>query len=404
MKQLLYCLICITQIFFMSCNESVLNTNEPDNKISPHSQVIKTMDEAISIAIDAAERLYPTKSRGASRSALKTNVKSITNPFSRAGQNDTLLYVVNFDNEKGYAIIPATYIDKKVLAVIEKGSYDPEKGSNNPGLNYFMDAAINYTANAPVNPLGYGDIIIVKPGDLHPAFDLRYDTITHLQIKPRLDGVEWGQTGIYSVYCPEVAPKKRYTGCIPTAIASIVTYVNKITKHNSSFTFTFPKNTFGTQRINWDELFLHKCQFAVYNRPDGTKAEQNQLCLESFSYNTHNLIAALMRQIGYDGDADYKETSTSVNSSKCKPLLGKYLPDHNITNFKDFDFESAKTSLLRCILLMAGGNHAWVADGYNQLDYRKYYAEWDFTKKEWNVLENRIYYEHFIHFCWGWTV
>ena len=70
-----------------------------------------------------------------------------------------------------------------------------------------MDAAINYTANAPVNPLGYGDIIIVKPGDLHPAFDLRYDTITHLQIKPRLDGVEWGQTGIYSVYCPEVAPK-----------------------------------------------------------------------------------------------------------------------------------------------------------------------------------------------------
>ena len=81
MKQLLYCLICITQIFFMSCNESVLNTNEPDNKISPHSQVIKTMDEAISIAIDAAERLYPTKSRGASRSALKTNVKSITNPF-----------------------------------------------------------------------------------------------------------------------------------------------------------------------------------------------------------------------------------------------------------------------------------------------------------------------------------
>lgn len=30
---------------------------------------------------------------------------------------------------------------------------------------------------------------------------------------------------------------------------------------------------------------------------------------------------------------------------------------------------------------MAGGNHAWVADGYNQLDYRKYYAEWDFTKK-----------------------
>ena len=116
MRKILFSFICISSVFLLSCNESGLNIDEP-NTIETHTYANKSMSEAISIAIDAAERLYPTQSRGYAHTASINNVRSVINHLSRAGENDTLLYVVNFDNNEGYAIIPAPNIDKKVLAV-----------------------------------------------------------------------------------------------------------------------------------------------------------------------------------------------------------------------------------------------------------------------------------------------
>ncbi len=259
MRKILFSFICISSVFLLSCNESGLNIDEP-NTIETHTYANKSMSEAISIAIDAAERLYPTQSRGYAHTASINNVRSVINHLSRAGENDTLLYVVNFDNNEGYAIIPAPNIDKKVLAVVGNGSYYPEKGTDNPGFKYFMEAAKSYASNAPINPLGYGDPVIVIPGDLHPAYKLEYDTLAHYEVKPRLDGMEWGQTGIYNIFCPRIDEVRAATGCVPTAIASIITGVKKVSDGTSSFSFTFPDNTFGTQSINWNELSLHKRQ------------------------------------------------------------------------------------------------------------------------------------------------
>jgi hypothetical protein len=108
-----------------------------------------------------------------------------------------------------------------------------------------------------------------------------------------------------------------------------------------------------------------------------------------------------MRQIGYDGNAKYG-TNTQVAKDKCKSLLEKYLVGHKISKFTDFNFDRAKSSLNTCVLLMAGSGHAWVADGYDQLDYHKYSAKWDFTNKVWIVQTDRAYSDRLVHFCWGW--
>lgn len=398
--------VCIPLVFLLACDDSDQILHD-QNLINSTPSFNKTLDEAVSIGIDAAERLFPNQSRVITHTASVKNVKTITSPNSRSGNKDTLLYIVNFDNEQGYAIIPAPNIDKNVLAVVENGYYDPEKGSDNPGFNYFIDAAISYTSNE--KEIIKIDTTFQKPGPeiFHPSFDLKIDTIAHYQIKPRLEGIEWGQTGIYGAYCPNGV-----SGCLPTAIASIITYINKITNHQSNFTFSFPNNSFGTYPIDWNELFLHKRRYCEYKRANGSIVVQNQVCLESYSLSAHNLIGALMRQIGYDGDANYKsyedvtKNNTSVADSKSQPLLEKYLPGHKVSKFKDFSFSAAQSSLNNCILLMKGqssaGGHAWVADGYDQLDYHKYYAEWDFNSKSWNVITNRNYSDRLVHFCWGW--
>lgn len=401
MKKLIPTLLLITLILF-ACEQS--GDIQLDSGIASNDEQIQiiTPENAIIIATKAAEHLYPSKSRSESRTVSDGNLKIITSGISRGNQNDTLLYVVNFDNNNGYAIVPAVDIDKDVLAVVETGSYDPEIGSDNPGLNLYLEAAVDYTMNhssmSKKTPITIDTLHKpVTEDDLHPAFDYRYDTIHHWSIKPQLEGMRWGQDKIYGTECPN-----KITGCVPTAIASIITAVKKNIKAEA-FTFTYPDNKLNTCHVDWNNAFKHKGQPDTILLLDQTIKELEWECGEYDSRIVHLFIASLMRQIGYDGKADYKNGKTSVAKSKCQDLLNKYLPDKTISKFKDYTYVKAQTDLNTCILLMGGDGHAWVADGYDQLDWYEYFAEWDFTNKQWIVKKDRPYSRKLIHFCWGWN-
>ena len=54
--------------------------------------------------------------------------------------------MVNFANDGGFAIIAADRNCDDVLAVTESGHYDPEAGTDNPGLQIFMERAVGYAS------------------------------------------------------------------------------------------------------------------------------------------------------------------------------------------------------------------------------------------------------------------
>lgn len=121
---------------FFSCTQAGDEPTIPkaDIEINPKIQSV------IALANSEAERLFPAESRAEEREATASGIKTICNRESR-GQNDTLIYVVNYEDNKGFALISAVDDSQPVLAVVPNGSYDPEIGTDNPGFNLFMDAA-----------------------------------------------------------------------------------------------------------------------------------------------------------------------------------------------------------------------------------------------------------------------
>lgn len=382
-----FVVLSVCALFFLSCNEEI--TPEESSIQTPQSETVKSEIlspmEAAMLAQREAERLFSVSSRSSFRNVSMENVKVITNIGSRASVQDTLMYVVNFNDETGYAIIGARRDHKNMLALIDKGSYNPETGTDNPGLKFFLGAAESYLTSdsEPEDSIPDNPILDVYPSKEHR------DTITNQQVAPKFNGLAWGQTGFYGEYCPN-----GIAGCVPVAIGTIKTYLRKKYNGTTTESFDFPERPYSSTTINWNEIFAHK----------------NYLnCRESEIETTHTAIAALLRQIGKDANASYNSESTPVTGSNAKNEVVRQFSDQKVSGVTDFNFYTIKTALNTGIVYMQGSvqnsnnGHAWVADGYKHLVIKH-------SDEIWNPATNRFdkaepYYSNYlyIHFCWGWN-
>lgn len=386
MKKIISILFIISMVF-IGCNEDTMlrEASTPSFPNTNTKSVTLTPTEAVALAQRAADKLFPSKSRNSSRTAALENVKTIRTQSSRANGSDTLMYVVNYNDEAGYALIGARRDRKNVLAVIDKGSYDPEIGSDNPGLNLFLGAAETYLNDnyEPEDAIPEDTIY-----EVYPSHEWR-DTVIH-KVNPKFDGLAWGQKGLYGMYCPN-----QTAGCVPVAIGSIKTYLRKVYNGSTYEGFNFSGRPYSTSTINWNELFAHK---------------SNLYCYETDAENTHIAIAAILRQIGKDVDANYTSSGTGVSKSNAKKGIEQQFSDMKVSGFSDFSYYSIKGALNFGIVYMRGdevnpdlGGHAWVADGYTEMDIT---VEQEF----WNPWTNRFdkqmpysYSDRYLHFCWGWN-
>ena len=159
----------------VSCAQDaqILVTDESEPKIG-----IRTPREAI----DIATKILTEGSIGTRSEALTVQDVTVISGVSSRSNSDTLIYAVNFSDEKGYALISASYASKPVIGFVEEGSYVEEKALKNPSYNFFLGAAKEYVAGtmAP-NAVGVIDSVY---------FNLDLLTPETKSIKP-LNLVEW---------------------------------------------------------------------------------------------------------------------------------------------------------------------------------------------------------------------
>lgn len=145
-------LLFITGIFaigaFMSCSgdEPKMAGTDADSSVREQFSAntnLRTLEEAAAIVRANMGILGETGSRsGTVRSFSPSSAKMVVNyGKSRAQLPDTLMYVFNFDNDEGFAVVAADRRLEGLIAITEKGSYDPAVGTDNPGLQYYMTAA-----------------------------------------------------------------------------------------------------------------------------------------------------------------------------------------------------------------------------------------------------------------------
>ena len=176
----------------------VLNESMPQTEL----YYARTPEEARLCALDAYSRFY-----GVSRSTPKIkNVRTFSSSRGRSSENiDTAFYIVNLDNNDGYAVIAANRSIEPVLAITESGNIESLDSVESPGAKIFFDELFSLNANPifqgkPIND----SISTIQPnpwwtgsGDNgenpNPVPQYKTEvTITHDDVAPRAP-YSWGQ-------------------------------------------------------------------------------------------------------------------------------------------------------------------------------------------------------------------
>ena len=214
-------------ISLASCgeNDALVDALEKDNA-TPQSE-IRSIDEAYEIAAQSLTWFDSADSRSSVRLLpSKNEVKVFKSIESRGESSDTLMYVVNFQDEEGFAIVPANRNMPELLAVTESGSYDPASDSEVEPFNEYMKNAISVLSNGS--------------HELQPVDTLREYFMEHKEENtysvlykngPKVP-YKWGQTGFEGMLNNHIPDNVALTAEEKELAEKMIAEINKFTKNN----------------------------------------------------------------------------------------------------------------------------------------------------------------------------
>ena len=162
----------------------------------------RSFDEALKIAKQSvgAFALSETRANVPQKRISLPDTKYIIKTSTRnVSENDTLMYVFNFENNQGFTVISANKATEPILAQTEMGTYDENIEVENPAFGMYMDIAEQYVLNT-ITPI---DTTVSSLKE----FKIVKDTIETMRMAPKI-ALRWGQTGCEATYTTN-----GYSGC-----------------------------------------------------------------------------------------------------------------------------------------------------------------------------------------------
>ncbi len=370
---LLLLIICI-----LSCTKNVVSQQETARTINSHTIPVNQALENLNRFLES-ENNFKTK--------LSTDYSIAVIPSSCIGTKstesycDSLLYIINFSDDNGYAVLAADdRISSNIIAVTEKGAlsikdfkkfqdeviipsdtlklYDEELDDYLVG-DYTGDGqedSVKIINNSPIIAdviLDYaeGELSKNKEREFVDTFNdgsgdvkitVEHSTTQYYEEKvtPLLaDFNDWTQDGPFNALCPFVFKTKTACGCVNLALAYIMTF------------WKFPDMyEINGYRIDWEDI----------RKP--------------YSSITDTLTAAtLLRHMGKTNLSIYLPKGTFTFPS----MAAKYLSNNLYENVEYIDYNTQKVvkalnngcPILICSIPTEGirDSHAWVIDGYKDL-------------------------------------
>lgn len=422
-----------------SCNDEGpgIPAEENGSAKSSGNPLMRSPEEAIDIAQRAYEDFYgdaTPSSRGRSVIDCSRPVEVVRGVRSRGGSSDTLLYIVNFVDDQGFAVIAAPRAADELLAVTSQGHYypesDPEAGSV-PGFDLWMEAAGDYAASIqfpslgdsiklpkdtfvivkgdtllpPVNPGGGTSIIfdstkIVNPDEPGLLQQKEWnDTTFRLVINHQLPGT-WGQGKGVSQNL-ECYPEAYYfwnghCGCATVAIAQICAFYQE-----PSRVYLIRPGVGQLYTLDWSRMRLHQAY-------EGFKEVGN--CNNEEIDASHIMIAKFCKAIADRSDADVSQGSTGISPKKALETLKSLLSKNISADWMSYTTEEyprgGQLFLMRGSVYNSNTNmysgHEWVCDGTRYFKFDHYFATRRNNKEEWQIQSKTSGQTLFVHYNWGW--
>lgn len=341
--------------FIIGCAFSGCSHDEPlqvyEATSGPQGSCLLSVENAISVANQAAEAFDAKLSRTSSRRASSAAMVDVLGAKNgRSGGIDTLLYIVNYDNRQGFAIISATYEAETLLGIVDEGEFNALEAAENPAFCYYLENAQNYVAST----LGSG--ISIGGDPITPGF-IEETRLVHEDYPAKVT-VKWGQNYPEGHFCPN-----GMSGCVQTAMAQMMSYL----KLPTSINLTYPERDTNVQALDWEAMTGHKQSLI----PIFVNQEQNHLASCEASFESHMAIARLCRELGYRNSAVYNQNSTMATDTLALQTFRQLVPEKVISDFVNLgtDYTSLFDAIKTGIGFICGSDpitnteHAWVIDG-----------------------------------------
>lgn len=389
MKQFLIISILAVMVAACSSEEPMPVT---DNSAQQQGSVRVTVEEAIKIANQAAEAFDAKSARGVSRRASSAAMVDVLGAKNgRSGGIDTLLYMVNYDNKQGYAIVSASRACETLLGIVDEGEFNALEAAENPSYSYYLANAQNYVASTLGATFGGGNITI-KPSIFE---ETRY---VHENYPVKVN-VKWGQRYPEGYFCPN-----KISGCVQTAMAQIMSYL----KLPTSISLTYPERDVDVQVLDWEDMTKHTQ--SVNTTAVSLINSHNSSCAATEA--SHMAIARLCRELGYRNNASYYDNATGAFDYKALQTFRQLVTEKEISNFTylgtDYStlFDAIKTGIgyISGSDTNGAGGHAWVIDGGLRTGKIVTYSgpgTIGIDGKEHPYSEDFTTY--YYHFNWGWN-
>ncbi len=401
-----------------------------DNRISREElvklteSVIGILDEETGLKSGTGRRvgsMTPLVSENSKVVALKSGVDS------EIEISDTLAYVVNFEDDLGFAILAAdTRTDQPILGFFDSGSL--KDTIDNPGLAIALEGLENYILHSIAETEMQKDSllngILEKTGNEEQkkssvpviSFEItsiNYRIVNH--IGPLLP-VEWGQSAPYNnnvggTCNNKTGNNKYWAGCVAASTAQIMAYWKypaKIENHSFNWTemnqyrsFSNPNSYLGTTSFNINQApAAVKNQIGSLFQVIGKGVKMNYGCEGSSAY-TEDAVDFLKKQ-GYKsgGLQDFDKNIVVASLLKKRPLLAEGFSFMN-TNTKTIKKEKKFLGITYLTTYTTktdttySSGHSWVMDGLLRREMKTTIKSDGKITETTNILD-------YVHNNWGW--
>lgn len=333
----------------------------PDNDtIAVEQSGFRSYDEALEIAENSI-RLIEGKDVTRStmkRRIIKNNVQTIRSNATRSGNtsDDPVAYVVNFEDNQGFAVIAANEQINPLIAVTESGNYTYGEPTGVEAFDDYMDNAISTLAIVHPPITLPDDPITPTPGVVTDTVDI------YGRVDPLLT-TKWGQDGIYGAKYPTGEVR-----CAAVALGQIIAYHQSPTIMQQ----THSNNLY--MWIPWNDILRHDNA----NDNDNTDSSCDCGC-------NYNILGTILYELGYRLHAKFVDTfpnepvSGSGRDMDVLNVLHDFGYDEStLMSNVTWDISSTMTTVFDNLdahqpVYVGGSNddngHAWVVDGYHNESY-----------------------------------
>jgi hypothetical protein len=354
-------------------NDSVQTTGNTNNLITAEEAAAQALEFRQSLMAENGLTRSAGKDKGvASVYAWRTSKVLSKAPTRSSLANilpDTLLYIVNFEQNSGYALVSATKEVPGVVAYIDNGGLTPDQPIDNPGFNEFLENYGENYASIRDSLIGgrFRDSMIIGNNRHFPDSLIEVCKDSFLVETPKYKFVKyvapllsttWGQVDPYNYDCPiydHSNGSHAKVGCVAVAIGQVLAH------------YKWPKS-YNNHNYDWISMLHYSCI------PDSDAVA---------SQNVATLLADIGNMVSMDySNAKHADSRANFDSVQyCLNDLGYhyyYVKDattHNGTDFNTImqDVEnSSPVIIMGAYTIYERTGHAWVIDGIavkKEVDY-----------------------------------